>query len=222
MFRVDSALVEPLLQEFSNCVERYRYLAARQCRYRPPVGERTIRLLHQSLLQPGPGKPPNRYRRQDVWLLHHRRKIVSSTPAWESVPLLMKRLGRWFRGRARHQPVIVRAALAHLELVAIHPFDDANGRTARAFSKLLLVRADVVPETLCLERLFAESDRARYSSAIEKSLGRHYQRNYDSTPFVCYFISTVTAALRREIRLFKRGGSSGRVQMDAGNATHFR
>jgi len=43
-------------------------------------------------------------------------------------------------------PAPIRAALAHLEFVAIHPFNDGNGRTARALSRLMLVRG-VTPST---------------------------------------------------------------------------
>lgn len=55
-------------------------------------------------------------------------------------------------------PVMVRAALAHLNLVMIHPYADGNGRMARALQSLVLAREGVVDPTF---------------SSIEEYLGRH-------------------------------------------------
>ncbi len=62
------------------------------------------------------------------------------------------------------EPVLVRAAMAHLNLVMIHPFSDGNGRMARALQTLVLAREQIV---------------APVFSSIEEYLGRNTQAYYD-------------------------------------------
>jgi len=61
-------------------------------------------------------------------------------------------------------PVLVRAAMAHLNLVMVHPFRDGNGRMARALQTLVLARENIV---------------APVFSSIEEYLGRNTQAYYD-------------------------------------------
>jgi len=44
------------------------------------------------------------------------------------------------------QPLLIKAGLAHLWFVTLHPFDDGNGRIARAVGDLFLARADGSPQ----------------------------------------------------------------------------
>ena len=53
----------------------------------------------------------------------------------------MERFLVWFNRSPDMDPVL-RAAVAHLRFVTIHPFDDGNGRIARAISEMALSRAD--------------------------------------------------------------------------------
>lgn len=53
----------------------------------------------------------------------------------------MERFLAWVNAAAR-EPALIRAGLGHLWFVALHPFDDGNGRIACAIGDLLLARAD--------------------------------------------------------------------------------
>lgn len=86
--------------------------------------------------------------------------------AWE-VPQRMTEWGDWLQGPAQALHPIERAALAHHRLVAIHPFIDGNGRTARLVMNLLLLR-DGYPPTIILRanrqqyyRVLSQADRER-------------------------------------------------------------
>jgi Fic family protein len=70
-----------------------------------------------------------------------REKVHFEAPAGERVPREMDRFIAWFNEEANLDPVL-KAAVAHLWLVTIHPFDDGNGRIARAVTDMLLARAD--------------------------------------------------------------------------------
>ena len=76
--------------------------------------------------------------------------------------------------------VVVTAALFHLEFESIHPFVNANGRTGRLISNLLLMRAGYEPINIQAE------SRARYIAAI-----RAFQLEDDPYPFVAFFCLTL-------------------------------
>jgi Fic family protein len=77
----------------------------------------------------------------------------------ESVPALMHDLVTLLN-EDNDTPVMVRAAMAHLNLVMIHPFRDGNGRMARALQTLILAREGILSPVFC---------------SIEEYLGRNRQ-----------------------------------------------
>ena len=54
----------------------------------------------------------------------------------------------WFNGDLKIDTVL-KGAIAHFWFIIIHPFDDGNGRIAKAISDLMLARADGIPERYC-------------------------------------------------------------------------
>lgn len=171
-----------------------------------PIDERTIRKIHRAAVG---GREGGRYRQLDVWLPNRTTRRVCSAPPWRDVPTLMKGLGRWLAGATGWRPPVITASLAHLELVAIHPFRDGNGRTARALACLVLTRGGLVPGSICPETLFGEVDRTAYCEAIEAALGQDYEPGYDATPFVIYVITALSAALEHELSSIRRPVETG-------------
>ena len=86
--------------------------------------------------------------------------------------------------------VVVTAALFHLEFESIHPFVNANGRTGRLISNLLLMRAGYEPINIQAE------SRARYIAAI-----RAFQLEDDPYPFVAFFCLTLHERLEKILDL---------------------
>ena len=86
-------------------------------------------------------------------------------------------------------PVV--AALAHLEFVAIHPFNDGNGRTARAIARLILVRHGYGLGGLASLDAQLDLDRTAYFAAIREAIGQDYVPGYDATPFARYFVGSI-------------------------------
>ncbi len=70
-----------------------------------------------------------------------REKIHYVAPEAERLETEMNRFLKWYNSDDTTEPVI-KSALAHLWFVTIHPFDDGNGRIARAIADLQLARAD--------------------------------------------------------------------------------
>ena len=70
-----------------------------------------------------------------------REKIHYEAPPAARVPGEMKKFLRWFEKPGDTDPLLI-AGLAHLWFVTIHPFDDGNGRIARAIADIALARAE--------------------------------------------------------------------------------
>lgn len=70
-----------------------------------------------------------------------REKIHYKAPDAEIIPVEMKRFIKWFNDENTIDSVL-KAAIAHLWFVTIHPFEDGNGRIARALTDMLISRSD--------------------------------------------------------------------------------
>jgi len=70
-----------------------------------------------------------------------RERVHFEAPAAERLVDEMEQFLAWFNGSAELDPVL-KAGIAHFWFVTIHPFEDGNGRIARAIADLLLTRAD--------------------------------------------------------------------------------
>nr|MBC7613804.1 Fic family protein [Pseudopedobacter sp.] len=64
---------------------------------------------------------------------------------------------------------VIKAAIAHLWFVTIHPFDDGNGRTARAIADLLLARADQSPQRFYSMSAQIQQERNGYYAILERT-----------------------------------------------------
>ena len=76
--------------------------------------------------------------------------------------------------------------------MAIHPFNDGNGRTARAIARLILVRHGYALGGLVSLDAQLDLDRSAYFDAIRAAVGDDYVPGYDATPFARYFVASIT------------------------------
>lgn len=74
---------------------------------------------------------------------------------------------RWFGSGVAVDPFI-KAAIAHLWFVTIHPFEDGNGRIARAIADMALARADNIPERFYSMSAQIEAERKAYYAQLER------------------------------------------------------
>jgi Fic family protein len=98
----------------------------------------------------------------------------------------------WFNDNARNEEEwIISAALAHLWFITIHPFDDGNGRIARAISDMALARSEKSSQ-----RFYSLSSEIRQEHAdYYKILEATQKRSMDVTPWLDWFVGCTNRAI---------------------------
>ena len=150
--------------------------------------ETLLRSLHYMTLAHDPDKTPGRWRKGTICVYGKRgTEVLYEPPPAELVPGLMAELMAHLN-EANDAPAVVSAAVAHLNLVQIHPFPDGNGRMGRALQTLVLVRAGILdPEFSSLEKSVAR-DRDRYRESLYE-LGSSWNPAADARPFLRFCLT---------------------------------
>jgi len=132
-----------------------------------------IRSMHFMMLSHDLSKSPGQYRRGDVHVVDEAAEAVVYTgPPADDVPSLMTALVADLDRHADADP-LVRAAMAHLGLVMVHPFQDCNGRMARALQTLVLARSGLAhPELASIEEWLGANTGDYYRVLAHTGRGR--------------------------------------------------
>ena len=117
-------------------------------------------------------------------------KIHYEAPAPQHVKAEMDKFLNWFNGDVKLDPVL-QAAIAHFWFIIIHPFDDGNGRMARAISDLLLARAESSPERFYSMSSQILVERKRYYEVLQKV----QHSSGDITEWLDWFLQCLKNAL---------------------------
>jgi Fic family protein len=119
-----------------------------------------------------------------------REKIHYQAPEPNKVEPEMERFLAWFNKENDLEPVI-KAALAHLRFISIHPFDDGNGRITRAITDLQLARSDHSPRRFYSMSNQIRIERKGYYEVLECT----QKGTSDVTPWLTWFIDCLYNAL---------------------------
>lgn len=155
-------------------------------------GEMMLSLLHFTILKHRMGKWPGRYRTGGVYVTSANRL----TPAYigpdaDEVPRLMSELVEWLNEGDLDQTALVRASMAHLNLVCIHPWRDGNGRMSRALHTLVLARdGELAPEFSSIEQWLGDSvHTVQYYQALQELQGGSFQPEKDAQPWLRFALT---------------------------------
>lgn len=96
----------------------------------------------------------------------------------------------WFEGDARLDPVL-KAAVAHLWFVTIHPFEDGNGRIARAIADLALARSEQNPQRFYSMSSQVRAERNAYYDMLEQT----QKAGLDIGDWLAWFLDCLDRAL---------------------------
>ncbi len=102
----------------------------------------------------------------------------------------MRTFLHWFNTEAAIDPVL-KAGLAHLWFVTIHPFDDGNGRIARAIADMALARSENSPQRFYSMSAQIRQERAAYYGILEKT----QSGTMDITPWMEWFLGCMGRAI---------------------------
>lgn len=145
-----------------------------------------LRSMHFMMLSHDLSKSPGQYRQGDIHVQDERtEEIVYTGPPPEDVPGLMGELVADLNRPDGDDP-LVHAAMAHLNLVMIHPFRDGNGRMARALQTLVLARRGVAePEFASIEEWLGANTDDYYRVLAATGRG-HWQPDGDAHLWVSF------------------------------------
>lgn len=150
-------------------------------------------------------------------------RVHFEAPAAARVDGEMQRFLDWFNGTESADVAIppldtdpvLKAAVAHLWFVTIHPFDDGNGRIARAVAEMALARADGSKERFYSMSWGIEAMRREYYLQLEST----QRGSLDITSWLAWFLGcldrsldaaeSLTAGVFRKAALWRRLGEAG-------------
>lgn len=119
-----------------------------------------------------------------------KKKVHYQAPSPERVPAEMERFIAWVNND-KEIDAVLKAAIAHLWFVSIHPFDDGNGRITRALTDMLLARSEK-----CNKRFYSISAAIRVlQKEYYEVLERTQRGDGDITEWLLWFLNCFEKAL---------------------------
>ncbi len=180
------------IYEVKNYLNALKYIE-RVVTEHKPITEKVILKIHQLVTNKTLDYQfSGHYRPGQIYVVRRRlgmpQEILYTGPEAKHVPKLMTDFIDWLRESEKNDvsPILV-AGIAHLEIAAIHPFNDGNGRTARALATLILYQRGYDFRRLFALEDYYNTNRQDYYKAI--NVGENYdQRRTDITSWLEYFV----------------------------------
>ena len=119
-----------------------------------------------------------------------RERVHFQAPQAKRLDREMKAFLHWFNANADTDPVL-KAALAHFWFVTIHPFDDGNGRIARAIADMALARSENSPQRFYSMSAQIRQERAAYYAILEET----QKGTMNITPWMEWFLGCLGRAI---------------------------
>jgi Fic family protein len=167
-----------------------------------PLSLRLIREIHAILLAKGRGqdKDPGEFRRSQNWIGGSRpgNALFVPPPPHLVMPCLGA-LETFIHDDAPHLPLLVKAALVHVQFETIHPFLDGNGRLGRLLITFLLCQRNILREPLLYLSLFFKQHRQTYYNLLQ-SVREHGAWE----PWLDFFLQGVTETARQGTQTAQR------------------
>ena len=158
------------VQEVSNYVAAMNHGPKRLRQDQFPLSIRLIREMHKVLLAKGRGsdKTPGEFRRSQNWLGGTRpgnARFVPPPP--DRLTGCLDNLEKFLHDQPGRTPVLIKAALAHVQFETIHPFLDGNGRLGRLLITLILCAEGALTQPLLYLSLFFKQHRQEYYDRLD-------------------------------------------------------
>ena len=119
-----------------------------------------------------------------------RERVHFEAPEAQRLDAEMARFLEWFESAIEIDPVL-KASIAHFWFVTIHPFEDGNGRIARAIADMALARADATADRFYSTSAQIETERKDYYNQLERT----QRGGLDITPWLEWFLGCLGRAI---------------------------
>ncbi len=120
-----------------------------------------------------------------------RETVHFEAPHAQDVPAEMDRFLRWLNDPADKTDIVLKAALAHIWFVTIHPFDDGNGRIGRAIADMMLARSEGTGQRCYSMSARLRLERPAYYATLEAT----QKGDLDITARLAWFLTVLDQAL---------------------------
>jgi len=150
--------------------------------------------LHKILVWNTHKKRPitvGKYRKGPIYVVDGQGQVVYEGPPAAEVMRMMDFYVQWINRASEVHPLL-KAALVHLYFVHVHPFDDGNGRSARALSNLYLMKQDYQFINFLAPSDYFDHHRGEYYRAIQNAEAHAS----DATFFILYYLTALAEQLK--------------------------
>jgi Fic family protein len=163
-----------------------------------PLSLRLIREIHEILLAKGRGqdKDPGEFRRSQNWIGGTRPGNALFVPPPPHLVLdCLGALETFIHADTPDLPLLVKAALVHVQFETIHPFLDGNGRLGRLLITFLMCERGILREPLLYLSLFFKQNRQTYYEHLQA-----VRQHGEWESWVAFFLRGVTETARQGIQ----------------------
>ncbi len=160
-----------------------------------------VRSLHYMMLSHDLTKNPGNWRPGPIYVRDQaKQETVYEGPPVDRLTRLIDELMNSMNYDGQ-QPTVIKAAMAHLNLVMIHPFSDGNGRMGRCLQTLVLAREGILEPTFCsIEEYLGRNTIDYYNVLAEVGKGAYHPENSAQA----WIKFTLTAHYRQAATLVRR------------------
>lgn len=210
---VDEERPDTLEEETTRALQNYRvamtYVISIHNDPQTQINAQLLRSLHFMMLNYDMTKAPGQWRHGDIRVVRDAdQEVVYEAPDASLVPGLMEELAVQIGTTSGGMSSTVLGAMAHLNLVMIHPFRDGNGRMARALQTLVIARDGIVsPEFSSIEEWLGRNTEAYYAARAQVGQGKWNPGN-DALPWVRFCL---VAHYQQAATITRRNAEIGRV-----------
>jgi Fic family protein len=125
-----------------------------------------------------------------------RHKVHYEAPAAARIDREMRKFLKWLDGNEQQDPLL-KAAIAHLWFVTIHPFEDGNGRIGRAIAEMCLARSDGSEQRFYSMSSQILEERKDYYNVLEKTQAG----SLDITEWLTWFLGCLDRAIEHSSQI---------------------
>lgn len=165
--------------------------------------EAIIKSLHYMMISHDLDKSPGNYRPGFIYIRESKSgEIVYEGPDREKIRPLMAELVDALN-QDDGKPAMIRAAMAHLNLVLIHPFKDGNGRMARGLQTLVLGREGILEPTFSSIEEYLGANTTEYYKVLAEVGRGYWQPENDVRPWIRFSLKAHYIQARTLVRRIK-------------------